>query len=192
MHRFNPANLERLIGSERAVWFPPEPVLEAMSCEPGLTVLDFGAGPGYHSLRLSERVGPGGSVISTDAEPAMLHKLRETAIQQRRSNVFALLIDEQAIPLRDRSVDRVLLSLVLHEIGDRRRLFEDVHRVLSVDGKIVIVEWQPRHTAHGPDPAERIGPQRIAGELRTAGILPDTESTLGENCYILTGRNTTD
>ncbi len=60
MHKFNPANLERLIGSERAVWFPPEPVLASMSCRTGLTVLDFGAGPGYHSLRLSEQVGPTG------------------------------------------------------------------------------------------------------------------------------------
>jgi len=188
MHKFNPANLERLIGSERAVWFPPEPVLASMSCRTGLTVLDFGAGPGYHSLRLSEQVGPTGLVIATDVEPAMLFRLRESAAQHGRANIVTLLIDERAIPLQDRAVDRVLLSLVLHELDNQQRLFKEIHRTLNADGKIVIVEWQPWQTTHGPGLDERLAPAALAGALRVAGFLPDAETALGEDCYILTAR----
>jgi len=186
MHRFDPAKLERLISRDRTEWFPAQPVLDAMCCAPGMTVLDFGAGPGYHSLQIAAGVGPTGAVIATDVEPAMLRRLRQAAAQLSLRNVTTLLIDERGIPLRDRSVDRVLLSLVVHEVGDRARLFAESHRVLSAGGGIAIVEWLPRPTAHGPDVRERLAPPLVAGELRQAGLQPDAETVVGTDCYVLT------
>ena len=45
-------------------------MLDALKIPRGATVADVGAGAGYHSIRLARRVGPKGTVLATDLQPA--------------------------------------------------------------------------------------------------------------------------
>ena len=57
----------------------PEAMLDALKIPRGATVADVGAGAGYHSIRLAQRVGPRGSVLATDLQPEMLRMLQRNA-----------------------------------------------------------------------------------------------------------------
>ena len=46
-----------------------------LEIKPGMTVADIGAGSGYHTVRLSLRVGPTGTVIAEDVRPDYLAAL---------------------------------------------------------------------------------------------------------------------
>ena len=53
----------------------------------GMSVLDFGGGPGHFTLDTATRVGPSGRVFAVDLQEGMLEKLRQkirlTELEQR-------------------------------------------------------------------------------------------------------------
>ncbi len=188
MHKFDPAKLHRLISPERGVWLHPQKVLEKLALSPMLKVVDFGSGPGYFTLPIAERVRSRGSVFALDVEPAMLDALMQRATAAGLSNIFAVLTDARNIPIVDEMIDRVLISLVLHEVPERSRLLSEAWRILKPQGQVVIVEWQPWQTEHGPDPAERLAPEAIMGDLSKHGPKSFVQTPLGLNCYIMTAQ----
>ena len=186
MHRFDPAHLHRLVSPERDAWLHPQQVLDALHLRPGLKVVDFGSGPGYFTLPVAERVGSSGTVFALDAEQAMLEALQQRATAAAVSNIFAILNDARNIPLPDAIADRALLSLVLHEMPDRSLLLSEVSRLLRPQGRLVVVEWQPWQTEHGPSPGERLAPETLADELQGHGFIQLAFAPLGDNCYVMT------
>lgn len=185
MHRFDPARLHRLVSPERDTWLHPQQVLDALRLRPGLRVVDFGSGPGYFTLPLAERVSPDGTVFALDVEPAMLQALEQRAVAAGLSNIVALLTDAHSIPLPDETADRALLSLVLHEVPDRSSLLGEVRRLLKPQGRLVVVEWQPWQTEHGPAPNERLAPDSLAAELKRRGFSQVRSAPLGDDCYVM-------
>jgi ubiquinone/menaquinone biosynthesis C-methylase UbiE len=186
MHRFDPSQTHRLTDADRPTWFPSTEILCALSLACGATVLDFGSGPGYLSLPVGQQIGSSGTVIAADVEPIMLETLMQRAQQMNISNVYPILINDQTLPLGDDTIDRVLLSLILHEIQGRSPLFAELKRTLDSDGRIVIVEWQPWVTERGPEPDHRVSPEQLSEELRAQKLAPKPHAPLGEDCYILT------
>ena len=50
----------------------PERALDLIGITPGTIVADVGAGSGYMTTRLANRVGPSGKVYANDLQPALL------------------------------------------------------------------------------------------------------------------------
>lgn len=72
--------VERL-GLQHRVW--RERVIAAWDragIAPGHTVIDVGAGPGFATADLSERVGPAGKVVALERAPHFLHHLHDRAL----------------------------------------------------------------------------------------------------------------
>ncbi len=65
----------------------PEAMLDALKIPQGATVADVGAGAGYHSIRLAQRVGPKGMVLASDLQPEMLVMLQRNAREARVTNI---------------------------------------------------------------------------------------------------------
>ena len=53
-------------------------VMDLAEIEPGMTVADIGAGNGYYTVRLAERVGKEGRVLAQDIDPGALQRLGVT------------------------------------------------------------------------------------------------------------------
>src|SRR5712691_9019178 len=63
--------------SEREMEEAPDVALDALGIRRGSTVADIGAGVGYLTWRLAERVGPQGKVYANDIQAGMLKRLRD-------------------------------------------------------------------------------------------------------------------
>src|SRR5690606_13723685 len=50
-------------------------VMDLAHIEPGMTVVDIGAGDGYYTVRLAERVGNNGRVLAQDIDDGTLRRL---------------------------------------------------------------------------------------------------------------------
>ena len=111
---------------ERDEWQQPEQVIEAMEIEPGMTVVDLGAGTGYFNATLSVAVGPGGRVYPIDVEPTLVEYMIERAKREDTPNVHPVLgeYDDPKIP--GGSVDRILIVNTYHHIDERRAYFVSV------------------------------------------------------------------
>src|SRR5271157_896022 len=66
-----------LVRPERETEEAPDAALDAIVIARGATVADIGAGAGYFTWRLAERVGPTGKVYANDIQPEMLDLLRK-------------------------------------------------------------------------------------------------------------------
>jgi SAM-dependent methyltransferase len=107
--------------------------------KPGETVLDLGSGAGLDSIIASSQVGPTGTVIGVDLNPAMCLKAQAhaaatgTTLDCRTGRM-------EEIPLADASVDVILSNGVINLSFRKRRVIEEMFRVLRPGGRISITD----------------------------------------------------
>jgi ubiquinone/menaquinone biosynthesis C-methylase UbiE len=171
-HRFSAEGefVERLEGPERRAVIPREEIIPRMGLRSDHTVLDLGAGIGYFSIPMAERVN---RVISIDMEPKMLDVLSSRIRADGIQRVDPLRAEITNLPIADGSVDGVLAAFVYHEVEDRRRLMAEASRVVRSGGSVTVIDFQKRGTVIGPPFKDRKTPKDV---LRSS---PD-ELTLAE------------
>ena len=148
-------------------WRPQmAPMLAPAEIGEGQVVVDYGCGPGMLSLELARRVGPGGHVHAVDINEMFLRRAEENALQEGvRERISFHRIDEDALPLPDASVDRVVCKNVLEYVDDPVSTLRDFRRVLRPEGLLHATDsdW-------GMLAVEPIGPERLARVFEAASI----------------------
>jgi len=106
----------------------------------GMTVLDFGCGPGYFTIDMAQMVGKAGTVIAADLQEGMLRKLadkiRGTEVEGR---ITLHKTGEDSIGVCAK-VDFVLAFYVVHEVPDHGGFFKELQSTLRQGGLILMVE----------------------------------------------------
>jgi SAM-dependent methyltransferase len=103
---------------------------------PGETLVDLGCGRGGDVLRAAERVGPAGSAIGVDGNPAMLAAARARAAGA--GNVRFALGDLARVPLPDGCADAVVSSCAVNHAPDKEAVYREVRRLLRPGGRFVV------------------------------------------------------
>ncbi len=152
-----------LVRPEREQEEHPDAALDALAIAKGATVADIGAGVGYMTWRLAERVGPSGKGLAVDIQPEMLRMLRRNMERRGIGNVEPVLgaVDDPKLP-RD-GVDLVLMVDVYHEFSEPQAMLRRMREALRKDGRLVLVEYR------GEDPAVPIRPEHkmTVAQVRT-------------------------
>jgi SAM-dependent methyltransferase len=105
-------------------------------------VLDLACGTGVVARPAAQRVGPSGKVVGLDLNPGMLAVARSlppvpgASIEWRED-------DGVNIPLADSSFDLVICQLGLQFFTDRPKSLTNMHRVLTKEGRLVLLVWRP-------------------------------------------------
>ena len=153
--RRNPAqDLEHSSGSEflRSL---RDRVLDGAAVEEGDFLLDVGCGDGLISFGALERVGDQGQVIFSDISQNLLDHCRKLAEESGVANRCSFLQTpaDDLSSVEDASVDVVTTRSVLIYVEDKRRSFEEFHRVLKPGGRLSIFE--PINRFAHPEPPHR-------------------------------------
>ena len=117
-------------------------LLKALPIQPGMTVVDLGAGSGYFSFPLAKLVGPNGKILAVDIQKEMLALIRERMRKRKVTNIEPIMGTISDPKLPEGAVDLILMVDVYHEFSHPYEMVEAMVRSLKVGGKLVFVEYR--------------------------------------------------
>jgi predicted methyltransferase len=120
----------------------PDKALDYMGITPGSSVADIGAGSGYFTTRLAERVGPTGRVYANDIQQGMLD-LIEARLEARNLDNVQLVLgtpDDPRLPAA--SLDLALMVDVYHEFSAPEHMLQHLFAALKPGGRLVLLEYR--------------------------------------------------
>ena len=120
--RTNPGNFNR--------W-----VFERLQLAPGSRLLELGCGPGLFWLSNFDQLPADWAITLSDFSPGMLQDAQRALGERRRRFSFQV-IDAQAIPFGDASLDAVIANHMLYHVPDRPKALAEIRRVLKPDGRL--------------------------------------------------------
>jgi len=138
-------------------------VMDMAAIQPGMTVADIGAGEGYYTIRLGDRVGGEGRVLAQDIDRAVLERLGRRVERERLDNVSIKLGAGDDPRLPEDSFDRVFMVHMYHEVKEPYAFLWRLWPSLKEGGKVIVVDIDRPTDRHGIPPAllacefERVG-----------------------------------
>ena len=112
---------------------------ERSQLQPGETVLDLGSGAGLDAIIASWQVGPGGRVIGVDLNPSMCAKA-QVHVAMAGGQMECREGSMENIPLPEASVDVAISNGVINLSFRKRRVVQELFRVLRRGGRISITD----------------------------------------------------
>jgi ubiquinone/menaquinone biosynthesis C-methylase UbiE len=143
--------IAQVMGHEGADWLDrpereaeeaPNLLLDALRLKPGDVVADVGAGSGYMTFRMAERVGAKGSVLAVDIQQEMLDLIVERGKARGLENVKPVLGTITDPKLPPNSVDLILMVDVYHEFSHPWEMTRAMLKGLKPGGRLVFVEYR--------------------------------------------------
>ena len=139
-------------------------VMDLAQIRPGMTVADIGAGEGYYTVRLAERVGSEGRVLAQDIDAAALRRLATRVERERLDNVSVKRGAEDDPGLPASSFDRIFLVHMYHEVAEPYAFLWRMRPALREGGQVIVVDSDRPTDQHG------MPPQLLFCEFRRVGF----------------------
>ena len=139
-------------------------VMDLANIRAGMTVADIGAGEGYYTVRLAERVGMDGRVLAQDIDQDALRRLGSRVEDERLDNVSIKLGDIDDPRLPENSFDRVFMVHMYHEVTEPYAFLWRLRPALREGGQVIVVDVDRPADQHG------LRPQLLFCEFQALGF----------------------
>lgn len=139
-------------------------VMDLAGITNGMTVADIGAGEGYYTIRLAERVGEDGRVLAQDIDREALDRLGQRVERERLDNVSIKLGREDDPQLPADSFDRIFLVHMYHEVTEPYAFLWRLWPALAEGGQVIVVDSDRPTDKHG------IPPLLLSCEFKAVGF----------------------
>jgi ubiquinone/menaquinone biosynthesis C-methylase UbiE len=127
-------------------------VMDLAQIGAGTTVADIGAGEGYYTVRLAERVGERGRVLAVDIDKGAIERLGARVERERLDNVSIKLSTADDPRLPANSFDRVFLVHMYHEVAEPYAFLWHLRPGLKAGGQVIVVDTERPTDQHGMPP----------------------------------------
>ena len=128
--------------AEREQEEEPRRALELIDIRPGMVVADVGAGTGYFTVLLAQRVGLQGKVYANDIQPKLLGILRDKIQKGNLSNIEIVQGRHDDTRLPEGTIELALLVDVYHEFQYPQAMLASIRRSLKPSGLLVLLEYR--------------------------------------------------
>lgn len=116
-------------------------LIEALPVNAESVVADIGAGTGYFSFPIAERV-PDGRVLAVDVQQEMLDIIESRMANGAPANVETVLGTQQDPGLPEAAVDLILIVDAYHEFSHPLEMGHAMARALKPGGQLILIEYR--------------------------------------------------
>ncbi len=155
--------------TEREMEEAPSKAIAAIDLAPNAVLADIGAGSGYYSFRLSEKV-PQGKIVAVDIQPEMLDFLHKKSAELGITNVEPHLGTIEDVKLPAASLDAALMVDAYHEFSHPREMLASLHHALKPGGRIFLLEFRGEDPKVPIKPLHKMTEAQARLELESAGF----------------------
>jgi demethylmenaquinone methyltransferase/2-methoxy-6-polyprenyl-1,4-benzoquinol methylase len=117
--------------------------VEKAALRPGMEVLDLAGGTGDLTALMAPRVAPGGKVVLSDINEAMLSRGRERMLDRGLAGdqVEYCLADAERLPFEGERFDVVTIAFGLRNVTHKESALGEMFRVLKPGGQLLVLEF---------------------------------------------------
>lgn len=183
--------VERFEREGRDVYAKRFEILEIMGLKPGMNVADIGAGSGFFSRLMAQKVQPGGIVCAVDISKPFVDHIAKTSREMGIENVKAVLGDPKSPKLAENSVDVVFIAHSYHHFEFPYEMLAEIKKALRPDGLFLLIDAEriTGLTSEGRMRMVRAGKGTFTDEIINAGFQLEEEVNMFEMDYVLKFRH---
>ena len=163
----------------------PQEVLNKLKLRDNMVAADFGCGSGGWVLPLVKELSKG-RVYAIDVLQEPLSVLEARCKSERILNIQVIRSDlesKKGSTLALESLDLVLITNLLFQVENRKKVMEEAKRVLKKGGKILVVDWKA-DAPMGPEKG-RISLEEVKKIAEELNLKLEKESSAGKYHYYL-------
>lgn len=151
----------------------PSAIIDRLEISVGMSIGDFGAGTGYFTFPLAQKVGDSGIVYALDILKEKLEAIESEAKILGLNNIVTKRANLEMVggsKLEVDSLDLVCLVNMLFQNKSKNLIFEEAVRVLKKSGKVLVIEWNIGDSTFGPTSDLRISKEEILKLAKNCGL----------------------
>jgi ubiquinone/menaquinone biosynthesis C-methylase UbiE len=134
----------------RDKWHQPDKVMDLVGVKPGMVIGEVGAGHGYFTFKLSQRVGESGKVYANDISKSALKYLRDRCQREGVANIETIL-GEVENPLLPKDLDMAFIVNAFHDLSRPVELLNNLSFSLKPEALVVILDRDPTKFRYDTD-----------------------------------------
>ncbi len=160
-------------------------LVAALPVEEDDAVADIGAGTGYFSFRVAERV-PNGVVYAVDIQQEMLDEIERRKRERGVDNIETMLGRVDDPGLGEQSADLIFIVDSYHEFSHPREMGEAMYKALKPGGHLIVVEERAEVSSWSSGALHRMTEAQARKEITALGFRwLRTESFLPEQHFLV-------
>ena len=150
-------------------------------------VADIGAGTGYFTFRIAQRVTHG-TVIAVDIQDEMLDFIEKRQKTGNIKNIKTIKGSVESINIPDQSVDLILLVDAYHEFSHPYEMGLSIAKALKAGGQLVLVEYRAEDPNVPIKRLHKMSERQVVKEITELGLLFESNADYLPRQHVLTFR----
>ena len=170
--------IAKVMGHTEALWLErpsreveeqPQQLIDALNLAPTDVVADIGAGTGYFSFKLAQKLSLG-KVFAVDIQPEMLDIIEFLKNENEITNVEPILGSLTNPNLPENTIDLAIMVDAYHELSQPREVMQEVVKALKPKGKVVLVEYRRENPFIAIKKLHKMTQKQAIKEMSTVGL----------------------
>lgn len=143
--------------------------IEKLPIDQNSVVADIGAGTGYYTFKICNKVQQG-RVYAVEVQDDAVNYLKNKVGQLDIKNVTVIKGKEQSPELPENSIDLAMMVDVYHELLYPHEMLQNIRKALKAKGKLLLIEYKAEDPKVEIRPLHKMSVKQVSKELEANGF----------------------